>query len=429
MAPARTDPYESLRYPSFRLLLVASTFAFVASQIQSLVLGWQVYEKTHDPLSLGWIGLSEAVPFLVLTLPGGWAADRWNRKSLSIAAVVLSLVGAVCLVALAHFPRHTTAWHFYAIQSLAGLSRAASRPALQALGTDLVPRDVYANAATWRSSCFHFAMVVGPAFGGLLFAAFGAPFAYETVAGLLVLTILLLWLVKYTPLQSKHGVSPSSALVAGVHFVFSNRLILSALSLDLFAVLFGGAVALLPAFANDVLHVGPAGLGLLRTAPAVGAILMSFVIAHRRPSEKAGQTLLWSVAAFGVTWIFFALSHNLWLSVLLLALSGAFDNVSVILRATLVQTQTPADMMGRVQAVNGFFIGSSNEIGAFESGLAARLLGLAPSVVFGGCMTLVVVAAVARLVPELRRLSRVGVPGLNPVGVPEPDPALRVPKR
>jgi len=407
MSTDRTDPYESLRYPDFRWLLVASTFAFVAGQIQSLVLGWQVYARTHDPLSLGWIGLSEAIPFLVLALAGGWAADRWNRKSLSIVAVAFSFVGALLLVALTHIPSHTVIWHFYAIQSLAGISRALARPSMQALGTDLVPRDVYANAATWRSSCFHFSMVVGPALGGLLFAALGAPFAYDIVAILFALALVSLNLVHYRRVQFARLPSPSSALVAGVHFVFSNRLILSALSLDLFAVLFGGAVALLPAFASDVLHVGPAGLGLLRTAPAVGAILMAFIIAHRRPSERSGRTLLWSVAAFGATWILFAFSHNLALSVILLALSGAFDNVSVILRATLVQTQTSADMMGRVQAVNGFFIGSSNELGAFESGLAASLIGLVPSVIFGGCMTLVVVATVARLVPELRRLTRI----------------------
>jgi len=401
------DPYRSLRYADFRWLLVASTFAFIAAQIQSLVLGWQIYARTHDPLSLGWVGLAEAVPFLALTLPGGWAADRWNRRTLSIFAVGLSLIGAVLLVALAHLPGKALPWHYYAIQALAGLSRALSRPATQSLGTDLVPRDTYANAATWRSSCFHFSMVIGPAVGGVLFATWGARFAYETVAALLAAAIVSLTLVRYRPSKSSHSPLRSSGLAAGVRFVFANRLILSALSLDLFAVLFGGAVALLPAFASDVLHVGPAGLGVLRTAPAIGAIAMSFVIAHRRPSERAGVTLLWSVAAFGITWILFALSHNLALSVILLALSGAVDNVSVILRATLVQTQTPADMMGRVQAVNGFFIGSSNELGAFESGLAARLLGVVPSVVFGGCMTLVVVGVMARTVPELRRLTRV----------------------
>jgi len=219
--------------------------------------------------------------------------------------------------------------------------------------------------------------------------------------------LVALYKVRDPNVHARSAPGENKSLVAGVRFVFSNRLILSALSLDLFAVLFGGAIALLPAFAHDVLRVGPAGLGLLRTAPAVGAITMAVVIAHRRPSERAGMMLLLSVAAYGMTWILFASSRSLLWSLLLLAASGAFDNVSVILRATLVQIQTPSQMMGRVQAVNGFFIGSSNEIGAFESGLAARLLGLVPSVLFGGCMTLVIVAFVTRMVPELRKLRRI----------------------
>jgi MFS family permease len=401
------DPYQSLRFPDFSRLLVGTTFVSVAAQMQSLVLGWQVYERTHDPMALGWIGLSEAVPFLGLSLFGGWAADRWDRRLLTMFALAVSLLSALFLILMAHAAHHKSVWPFYAIQSLAGLSRALSRPATQALGTDLVPRDAYENAATWRSSCFHFSMVAGPAIGGLLYAWKGAAFAYESVALLLLVALLAIRRV-HNPRPVIGGPPErNSGLVAGVHFVFANRLILSALSLDLFAVLFGGAVALLPAFAHDILHVGPAGLGLLRTAPAVGAIVMATVMAHRPLSQHAGTTLLWSVAAFGITWIAFACSRSLLLSLGLLALSGAFDNVSVILRATLVQMQTPAPMMGRVQAVNGFFIGSSNEIGAFESGLAARLMGVVPSVVFGGCMTLVVVAIVAHCVPELRRLKRV----------------------
>ncbi len=404
---ARNDPYKALRYPDFRLLLVGTTMATMAAQMQSLVLGWQVYERTHDPMSLGWIGLSEAIPFLGLSLPGGWAADRWDRRILSIGATSVSLLGAALLALISRSSNNLIAWPFYAIQSLAGLSRALSRPASQALGTELIPRDTYENAATWRSSCFHFSMVVGPAIGGTLFAWGGASLAYEVVALLLTAALVAIYRVRDPKIQPKVISSRSAGLVAGVQFVFSNRLILSALSLDLFAVLFGGAIALLPAFAHDILRIGPAGLGLMRTAPAVGAIIMAVLIAHRRPSERAGQTLLWSVAAFGTTWILFACSHSLLLSLLLLALSGAFDNVSVILRATLVQTQTPPHMMGRVQAVNGFFIGSSNEIGAFESGLAARVLGIVPSVIFGGCMTLAVVAFVAKMMPELRRLRRI----------------------
>lgn len=407
---AKADPYSSLRFRDFRWLLLATTFSFVASQMQSVVLGWQIYQYTHEPLALGWMGLAEAVPFLALTLIGGWIADRNDRRNLAITTSFISLVGAVWLLVRFHDARSTTTWPLYVVQGLAGLSRAFSRPATQALGTELVPRSEYQNAATWRSTCFQFSMVVGPALGGLLFTWGGALLAVEVITGLFTLGCVALMLVQRPTLAHEIPSNAGRSLVAGIRFVFSNRLILSALSLDLFAVLFGGAVALLPAFAEDVLHVGAAGLGLMRTAPALGAIVMSLILAYRPPQKRAGVTLLASVAVFGLCWVGFAFSTSLALSVGLLVLSGAVDNVSVVLRSTLVQTHTPTEMMGRVQAVNGFFIGSSNEIGAFESGLAARLMGLEPSVVFGGCMTLLVVAAVAHWVPELRKLRSLSAP-------------------
>jgi MFS family permease len=408
---ARSDPYRALRYGDFRWLLVATTLASIASQMQSLVLGWQVYELTHDALALGWMGLAEALPFLGLTLVGGLAADRWNRRVLAVASTALSLLGAlVLLMWFRYWHRHASTWPLYAVQSLAGVSRAFSRPATQALGAELVPRSEYQNASTWRSACFHFSMVAGPAIGGLLFAWGGSLLAFKVIASLLAAGAVCMLIVRGGNTHRALVTSHSRGLVAGVRFVFAHRLILSALSLDLFAVLFGGAIALLPAFASDILHVGPEGLGLLRTAPAVGAIGMSLVLAYRPPNRRAGAVLLAAVAVFGACWILIAFSRTLAWSVALLALSGAVDDISVVLRATLVQTHTPADMMGRVQAVNGFFIGSSNEIGAFESGLTAKALGLVPSVVFGGCMTLVVVAAVAYLVPELRRLKHITDP-------------------
>lgn len=401
------DPYRALRNSDFKWLLVASTFTFVAAQMQSLVLGWQVYQLTHQPLALGWMGLVEAAPFLSLTLYGGTVADRFNRRAIVIASSLLSLAGAVALAAL--FQRHVYGgtWPLYAVQALAGVSRAFSRPAAQALGTELIPRDAFESAATWRSSTFHLAMVAGPALGGLLYGLGGPALAFDVIAILVAFGCGSMLLVRYQMPQSTGTPRSSDGLATGVRFVFSHRLILSALSLDLFAVLFGGAIAMLPAFAHDVLRVGPSGLGLMRSAPAVGAIGMSLIWAYRAPSQHAGRALLTSVAAFGLCWIAFAYSRSLSVSLLLLTLSGAVDNVSVILRATLVQTYTPRGMMGRVQAVNGFFIGSSNEIGAFESGLAANYLGLVRSVVFGGCMTLLVVAAVACYVPELRRLKRI----------------------
>jgi MFS family permease len=398
------DPYRALRHREYRWFLIGSMPLFMAAQIQSLVMGWQVYEITHDPLSLGLIGLAEAIPFLGLSLLGGWAADRHERRRLSMAAIGLLLTGALALLLLNAKGRPSAAWPFYLVQALAGLARAFYRPAYNALGTELVPREAYQNAATWRSSVFFSATVIGPAVGGLLYAFGGAQVAYGCQAAFIAFSLFSLSRVRPRP---RPAVSPAPLLASmaeGVRFVLSHRLVLSALSLDLFAVLFGGAVALLPAFASDILHVGPRGLGLLRAAPAVGSVLMSLVLAHWPPKRGAGKVLLLCVAGFGLTWIGFAWSTSMALSWSLLAIGGALDNVSVVLRGTLVQMETPPEMMGRVQAINGFFIGSSNELGAFESGLAARLLGMIPSVIFGGCMTLVVVAITAWRVPELRRL-------------------------
>jgi len=400
------DPYQALRHREYLWFLLGSLPLFMAGQIQSLVMGWQVYEMTHDPLSLGLIGLAEALPFLGLSLLGGWAADRWERRNLSLISMSLFLASAAILLLLNLGPLPRAPWPFYLVQGLSGLARAFYRPAYNALGTELVPREAYQNAATWRSSVFFSATVVGPALGGLLYSFAGPLCAYVTEAGFIAFSLFALGRVRRRPRPVAPEISFARSLVEGVRFVFSHRLILSVLSLDLFAVLFGGAVALLPAFASDVLHVGPRGLGLLRAAPALGGVLMSILLAHWPQSRNTGKTLLTCVAAFGLTWIGFAWSTSFVLSWLLLATGGAFDNVSVVLRATLVQLKTPPEMMGRVQAINGFFIGSSNELGAFESGVAARLFGLQPSVVLGACITLVVVAMTAWRVPELRKLSR-----------------------
>jgi MFS family permease len=405
---SRHDAYQALRYREFSWFLAGNTAMSLATQVQSLVMGWQVYELTRDPLSLGLIGLSEAIPFLAMTLIGGWAADRRDRRTLTLFATLALGVGACLLVAMNLGAPPGSAWPYYAVQALAGLGRAFYRPASQALGTDLVPRVAFQNAATWRSSGFHLAMVVGPALGGVLYSFGSALVAYGVEAMLMAFSFFALVFLPKRPAPPRETTSLGASLSEGIRFVFSHKLIVSAISLDLFAVLFGGAIALLPAFAYDILQVGPEGLGLLRAAPAVGSILMSVILAYRPPVNHAGSTLLGCVAAFGVAWIGVACSTSLPLSLLMLVASGAFDSVSVVLRATLVQTETPSEMMGRVLAVNSFFIGSSNELGAFESGVAARLLGTVPSVVFGGCMTLVVVGVTAVKVPELRRLTRLG---------------------
>ncbi len=376
---------------------------YLGTQIQTVALGWQIYVLTGDPLALGFVGLSEALPFLALTLAGGHAADLVDRRLVCLFALAPILAGGAWLFLenLHGLPRH--AWVFYSAQVLGGLGRAFYRPASQALGTELVPRRAYGNAASWRSLTFHSAMVVGPALGGVL-VALSALLAYGVELLLMLFGLLAFLLIAPRPRPVERSAESARGVFEGVRFVLREKVVLGALSLDLFAVLFGGAPALLPAFARDILHVGETGFGLLRAAPAVGSIVVSLALAHLPPLRRAGHVLLGCVAAFGVAWIAFALSRSFALSIVLLILSGGFDNVSVVLRATLVQTFTPQELMGRVAAVNSFFIGSSNELGAFESGLAARLLGVVPSVVFGGCMTLVVVSLTAWRAPALRRL-------------------------
>jgi MFS family permease len=403
------DPYACLRYPEYRAFLGSMGAVFAATQVQSAVLGWQVYAITGDPLSLGLVGLAEALPFLALTLVGGWSADRVDRRALSLAGLAgVAASGAWLLVLSLGTP--SSALPFYGAQALAGLARAFLRPASTALGTELVPREHYHNAATWRSSVFHLAMVLGPAAGGALIALGGPRLAYAVVLVLTGAGLALLAAVRPRPRANAAPGRLVADLADGVRFVVRQPLLLGAMSLDLFAVLFGGATALLPVFARDVLGVDEVGFGLLRAAPAAGSVVMSLALARFGHFRRAGRVLLWSVACFGLTWIAFALSRSYVLSLALLALGGALDNVSVVLRSTLVQLWTPQDKMGRVAAVNSFFIGSSNELGAFESGVAARLLGVVPSVLFGGTMTLVTVAVVAWRSPALRRLERLVPP-------------------
>jgi MFS family permease len=397
------DAYAALRFPEYRAFLVSMAAVFVATQIQSAVLGWQIYALTRDPLSLGLVGLAEAVPFLALILVGGWAADRADRRLLSFLGLAAVGGSGAWLLALS-LGAPKSALPFYGAQALAGVGRAFFRPASAALSTQLVPREHYQNAATWRSSVFHVAMVLGPAAGGALIALGGPRVAYGVVVGLTLVGLATLAVVAPRPRPAAAPGRLVSELADGVRFVFAEPLLLGTMSLDLFAVLFGGASALLPVFARDVLGVGEVGFGFLRAAPAAGAVLTSLLLARFGQLRRAGPALLWAVAVFGLTWIAFALSRSYALSLALLVAGGACDNVSVVLRSTLVQLRTPQDRMGRVAAVNSFFIGSSNELGAFESGLAARLLGLVPSVVFGGAMTLVTVGLVAWRAPALRRL-------------------------
>ncbi|HSB20441.1 MAG TPA: MFS transporter [Anaeromyxobacteraceae bacterium] len=404
------DSYAALRFRGYRAFLAAVAAVSVATQIQSAVLGWQVYQITGDPLALGMVGLAEALPFLSLTLVGGWAADRADRRALSLAGLAAVGASGAWLLALSLRPPGSVL-PFYAAQALAGAGRAFFRPASAALGTELVPREHYQNATTWRSSVFQGAMVLGPAAGGALIALGGVRLAWAVVLGLTATGLAALASLAPRPRPAPAPGRFLDDLADGIRFVFGRQVLLGAMSLDLFAVLFGGASALLPIFARDVLGAGEVGFGLLRAAPAAGAVAMSLLLARFGGFRRAGPALLGSVALFGITWIAFGLSRSFALSLALLAAGGALDGVSVVLRGTLLQTGTPQEKMGRVSAVSGFFIGSSNELGAFESGVAARLLGVVPSVVFGGAMTLVAVAMVAWRAPDLRRLERIAPRG------------------
>ena len=409
--PPRHDPYAALRIPSFRWFVASLMAMTVATQIQAVVVAWQIYDLTHDPLSLGLIGLAEAVPFIGVALFAGHVADRVNRRRVSLIALAGLFVCSVALLVFSLQPGVVTAsriWPIYLVIFLSGIARSFLQPARSALGAELVPRDLYPNAVTWRSSTWQFATVVGPAIGGLVYGFGSAPAAYGLDAAIMAIAVLSLAAMRHSPKPNVASTeSFLESLTTGIRFVRGQPIILGALSLDLFSVLFGGAVALLPVFAAEILHVGPEGLGVLRAAPALGAVLMSLVMAHLPPLRQAGRTLLISVSLFGLTMIGFGLSRNFLLSAALLAASGMADTVSVVIRSTLLQVLTPDHLLGRVSSVNAIFIGSSNEIGAFESGVAARLLGAVPAVVLGGLATLVVVAVTAVKVPGLRRLKEI----------------------
>ncbi len=409
---SKHDAYAALKVKDFRLFVSARFFITLAINLQAVVVGWQVYEITNDPLSLGLIGLAEALPSIAVSLYAGHVADIVQRKKIILICISI-LVG--CSVALLVFSLQADALTFqygvvpiYMVIFFSGIARGFLTPANFAYMPQLVPREVFKNAITWNSSFWQTALIAGPALGGFVYGFFGLQTAYVVDVALICTALILISFVSYKPLPpATEEQSTSEKIKAGLKFVFKNKIILGAISLDLFAVLFGGAVALLPIFAKEVLNAGAEALGLLRSAPSVGALLVAFYFAHHPINRNIGKKLLWSVAGFGVCMIAFSLSTSFWLSLTLLMLSGCFDGVSVIIRSTLLQTLTPENMKGRVSAVNNIFIGSSNEIGMFESGVAARLLGLVPSVVFGGCMTLLTAGLTAWRAPSLRKLQKV----------------------
>jgi MFS family permease len=410
---ARHDPYAALRDGSFRLFLAGNMLSTMGIQMQTFAISWEVYERTRSNLAMGWVGLAQVLPVVLLFLPAGHAIDRFDRRRILMFGLGLAMAGSLGLV-LNSLLRGEVVW-YYPLLFLMGTARAFLQPARAAFLPQIVPRAAFSNAVTWSSGGFQMSMVIGPALGGLLVAWLGsATGVYALNASLALLYGILLTMIRAQPFSPSTEVPSLRSLAAGLSFVWSTKVILGAITLDMFAVLLGGATALLPAYAKEILNADPLRLGWMRAAPGVGAICMSLFLAHRPPMQRAGRALLWSVVGFGVATIIFGLSRSLPLSLLMLFLLGALDMISVVVRHTLVQLLTPDAMRGRVSAVTSMFIGVSNELGEAESGFVAhwfrresdRAFGPIVSVVSGGIGTLIVVTAVALIWPDVRRYGR-----------------------
>ncbi|HUJ85582.1 MAG TPA: MFS transporter [Burkholderiales bacterium] len=394
-----------LRHGALRWYLLARTLATLAVQMQTVAVGWQVYEATHDPLDLGLIGLSQFLPFIVLILPAGHVADRYDRRR--VVAACFALLAAAAALMLAYTRAGVAAvWPVFAIMGLFGVARAFWMPAAQALLPNLVPPEDYGRALPLGSSANQVARITGPALGGLLYFA-GAEVVYAVVALLLAAAFAFMLGARALQAAPAPRVPLSWAnLLSGLAFVRSRPAVLGAISMDLFAVLFGGATALLPAYAGDILHAGPVGLGFLRTASGVGAAICGLALALRPIQRQVGRWMFGGVAAFGLATVVFGVSRSLLLSLAALTVLGAADMVSVYVRQMLVQLATPDEIRGRVSAVNSVFIGASNEVGEFESGLTAAWWGVVPAVVVGGAATMLIAWAWTRLFPPLWRMNR-----------------------
>ena len=402
--PERHDPYAALRFRDFRLVLAGRFIATLGELMISVAIGWELYQRTGSALALGLVGLTLVIPVFLFSLPAGHVADNYNRQRIVIFSQALLLVASLALAALSWTQGALSL--IYAALFLIGVGSAFSSPAASTLIPQTVPPEMFENAATWSSSIWQLAAVIGPALGGVVIALTGGAtlvYLLDACASVIYITLMLL-------IQSRPAAPPAKrettlrSLADGLRFLGSSQVLLAAITLDMFAVLLGGATTLLPIFAKDILHVGPVGLGWLRAAPSVGAVLMALTIAHTPPFKRAGRVLLWAVVVFGVATIVFGLSRNFYLSLAALLVLGAADNISVVIRHSLLLLRTPDAMRGRIAAVNGIFISASNELGGFESGLVAWLFTPVVSVVLGGVGTILVVLAVAYFAPEMRRL-------------------------
>jgi MFS family permease len=410
-------------YPAFTLYEVARFFIVTALEMQSVAVGWQIYEITHRALDLGYVGLAQFLPGIVLFLVSGHAADRFDRRRLTIACYTgFALCSGLLLVtSLSHY---RTVGPIYGVVVLLGVVRSFNGPVGRALLPQLVREEHFQNAVAWHSTIFQAATILGPSLGGIIYALARGPSAVyaASFASALIAAIATTRIRFQSPARAREPLNLKTVL-AGVSYIWNHKIVLGSISLDLFAVLLGGAVALLPVYARDILHIGPWGLGILRSAPAVGAGAMAILIAYRPLKSRVGITMLWCVGAFGAFTIVFGLSRSLTISLIALIFVGASDMVSVVIRATLVQIATPDAMRGRVNAVDMIFIGASNELGWFESGLTAQWLGTVPSVVLGGVGTLVVTGLWAWFFPALRNVQSL-LPEQRPDQKREEDVAL-----
>jgi MFS family permease len=404
------EAFAVLHVKDFRLYLLLRIFLTMGTLMQSVIVGWQIYDITHNVLWLGFIGLTEVIPQVGISLFAGHYVDIWNRKKIAGFTMIILIMGAISLLVyslhIGYFSSRFGVFPVFISIFLTGLARGIMSPTLVAMLGQLIPRNLYANAATWNSANWQMAAMMGPAIGGLIYGYMGIIPAYSMVLAFYIFSFGMILFVK---ISRQEVVDEAEGIFvrikSGIDFVFKTPELLGAFTLDMFAVLFGGAVAMLPVFASDILKTGPQGLGILRACPAAGATLMSVVLMFRPPVKETGRILFTAVTGFGLCMIGFALSTSFILSAIILILSGAFDNISVVIRGTILQLFTPDHMRGRVASVNSIFIGSSNELGAFESGVTARLMGLVPSVIFGGCMTLAVVITTLKVNKPLTRLS------------------------
>lgn len=394
----QNDAFAALRYRDFSIVTLNQFCLTLAILIQEIIVAYSLYQITRDPLTLGFIGLAEAIPFITLSLWGGYFADKLNKQSIMKVCLFFSIPLPLILWGLFHLHGleqigiSTLSWGIYAVIFALGTVRGFYNPSATSLKPFLIPRELYANGATWTTIGWQSGVIIGPMLGGFMLAYLGRENSLFAVTVLLSICFILINCLQQRTFPKMETENVLQSLTDGFRFIWKTKIVLWAISLDLVSVLFGGVIALLPIFAEDILKVGPEGLGYLRAAPSIGALLTMIVLTKFPPMQHAWRNMLLAVAGFGIFTILFAFSNNMWLSLFALAMTGACDSISVVVRQTVLQIFPPENMRGRVAAVNGMFVSSSNELGAFESGLAAKYLGTISATILGGCMTLAVVS-------------------------------------